>query len=260
MKTVALFTKGLSTVLLVFVLTVFMWAPSSAQEDVADEAKEKMEEVVEEVKQEVMGTDDAEVTEEAVTETATETAEETAEDAAGKMEETTTEPAAEAAEEVAEEAQEGSMKAADEEATQEAAENAEADKEMAAEAEQKSLYERLGGYDAISAVVDDFFKRMIPDEQLGRFFIGLSTDSKKRVQQLTVDYICSAAGGPCTYTGRDMVTSHAGLNINESDWELSAKYLVETLDKFNVPAQEQADVLNFVGSLKGAIVEQPAEN
>src|SRR5919109_3325183 len=55
---------------------------------------------------------------------------------------------------------------------------------------EKSLYERLGGYDAIAAVIDDFFKRMINDPQLGRFFIGLSTDSKMRALQLTVDFVC----------------------------------------------------------------------
>lgn len=119
---------------------------------------------------------------------------------------------------------------------------------------EKSLYERLGGYDAIAAVIDDFFKRMINDPQLGRFFIGLSTDSKMRAQQLTVDFVCNATGGPCLYTGRDMKTVHTGLNINEDDWNLSAKYLTATLDKFNVPEKEKSEVLNLVTSLKGVIV------
>ncbi|HEX3036658.1 MAG TPA: group 1 truncated hemoglobin [Thermodesulfobacteriota bacterium] len=119
---------------------------------------------------------------------------------------------------------------------------------------EKSLYERLGGYDAIAAVIDDFFKRMINDPQLGRFFIGLSTDSKMRAQQLTVDFVCNATGGPCLYTGRDMKTVHTGLNINEDDWNLSAKYLTATLDKFNVPEKEKSEVLSLVTSLKGVIV------
>ncbi|HSE84319.1 MAG TPA: group 1 truncated hemoglobin [Thermodesulfobacteriota bacterium] len=123
---------------------------------------------------------------------------------------------------------------------------------------QKSLYERLGGYDAIAAVIGDFFKRMINDPQLGRFFIGLSTDSKMRAQQLTVDFVCQATGGPCLYTGRDMKTVHTGLNINEDDWNLSAKHLSATLDKFNVPEKEKSEVLNLITSLKGVIVTPQA--
>lgn len=124
------------------------------------------------------------------------------------------------------------------------------------EVQPKSLYERLGGYDAVSAVIADFFGRMIPDKQLGRFFLGLSTDSKTRIQQLTVDFVCKATGGPCAYTGRDMKTVHTGINITESDWDLSAKYLSETLDKFQVPEKEKTEVLNLVTSLKPVIVGQ----
>lgn len=130
------------------------------------------------------------------------------------------------------------------------------DRVVVEEVQPKSLYERLGGYDAVSAVIDDFFKRMIPDKQLGRFFLGLSTDSKTKVQQHTVDFVCKATGGPCAYTGRDMKTVHTGLNITESDWDLSAKYLTQTLDKFQVPEKEKTEVLNLVTSLKPVIVGQ----
>ena len=66
----------------------------------------------------------------------------------------------------------------------------------------KSLYERLGGYNAIAAVVDDFVGRLVSDKQFERFFTGHSTDSKKRIRQHIVDQLCAAAGGPCVYTGR----------------------------------------------------------
>lgn len=124
------------------------------------------------------------------------------------------------------------------------------------EKEEESLYKRLGGYDAIALVVEDFFGRMIPNEQLGKYFVGLSTDSKRRAMQLTVDFVCSATGGPCLYTGRDMKTSHTGLGITDGEWDLSVKLLVETLDKFKVPDKEKGELLNLVGSLKGQIVEQ----
>jgi hemoglobin len=68
--------------------------------------------------------------------------------------------------------------------------------------------------------------------------------------------MCQAAGGPVVYTGRDMKTSHAGLGISESDWQVTAGHLITSLEKFNVPEPEKQEVLEFVSSLKGDIVEQ----
>ncbi len=121
---------------------------------------------------------------------------------------------------------------------------------------EKSLYERLGGYNAIAAVVDDFAARQIADPQLGRFYVGHSTDSKKKIRQLIVDQLCEATGGPCIYTGRDMKTSHVGLGITESDFQVGVKLLTATLDKFKVPQKEKEDVFAAVSSLKKDIVEK----
>ena len=126
----------------------------------------------------------------------------------------------------------------------------------AAAQKQKTLYERLGGYDAIAAVVDDFIGRLVADKQFERFFAGHSTDSKKRIRQHIVDQFCAAAGGPCIYTGRTMKDSHAGLGITEDDWNAAAQHLVATLDKFKVGAQEKKELLDFVGGLKKDIVEK----
>jgi hemoglobin len=121
---------------------------------------------------------------------------------------------------------------------------------------QKSLYDRLGGYNAVAAVVDDFVGRLLADKQFDRFFAGHSTDSKKRIRQHIVDQLCAAAGGPCVYTGRTMKDSHAGLGITEAEWDAAAKHLVASLDKFKVGAQEKQDLLAFVTSIKGDIVEK----
>jgi hemoglobin len=123
-------------------------------------------------------------------------------------------------------------------------------------AQEKSLYDRLGGYNAIAAVVDDFIGRLIADKRFEKFFSGFSIDSKKRIRQHIVDQFCAAAGGPCVYTGRDMKTAHAGVGITEDDWNAAAKHLVESLDKFKVPEKEKNDLLAFVGSLKKDIVEK----
>ncbi|HYF34605.1 MAG TPA: group 1 truncated hemoglobin [Prosthecobacter sp.] len=118
-----------------------------------------------------------------------------------------------------------------------------------------SLYKRLGGYDAIAAVTDDFLGRLVADPQLKRFFVGFSNDSKQRIRQHTVNFLCKATGGPCEYNGRDMKTVHTGVGITEEDWNLSVKHLEATLDKFKVPARERQEVLAAIGGLKGDIVE-----
>lgn len=131
-----------------------------------------------------------------------------------------------------------------------------------ARAQQKpeaSLYKRLGGYDAIAAVVDDFIGRLLADKQLSRFFTGVSTDSKKRIRQLVVDQICAATGGPCIYLGRSMKASHEGLGITESDWQAAVGDLVATLDKFKVPEKEKNELLGAVSALKPDIVAPPAK-
>ena len=124
-----------------------------------------------------------------------------------------------------------------------------------AQAQGDSLYKRLGGYDAIAAVTDDFIGRLATDKDLGRFFKGASESSQKRIRQLVVDFLCNATGGPCVYNGRDMKTVHTGLKITEKDWDVSVKHLTATLDKFKVPAKEKGEVLTAISGLKKDIVE-----
>ena len=120
-----------------------------------------------------------------------------------------------------------------------------------------TLYKRLGGYDALAAVTDDFLGRLSTDTAFARFFGGHSTDSLKKLRQHVVDQLCVATGGPCIYLGRDTKTTHAGLGITERDWDISVKHLVATLDKFTVPAKEKDEVLAAVSGLKKDIVEKP---
>ncbi|MCG3162092.1 MAG: hypothetical protein JMDDDDMK_03331 [Acidobacteria bacterium] len=127
---------------------------------------------------------------------------------------------------------------------------------LTANAQQKSLYHRLGGYDALAAVTDDFIGRLAADKELGRFFTGASDDSKKRIRQLVLDQLCQATGGPCVYIGRDMKTVHKGLKITEKDWDIAVRHLTATLDKFKAPSREKHEVLTAISSLKKDIVEQ----
>jgi len=127
---------------------------------------------------------------------------------------------------------------------------------VSAQSDGNSLYKRLGGYDAIAAVTDDFIGRMATDKKLGRFFVGLSDNSKARVAQLVKDQLCAATGGPCSYIGRDMKTSHKGMGIAEEDWDIAVKHLLATLTKFKVGEKEQQDLAAALMTLKPDIVEK----
>ena len=121
-----------------------------------------------------------------------------------------------------------------------------------------SLYTRLGGYDAVAAVVDDFVPRLQGDEQLGRFWLHRGEDGVAREKQLLTDFLCANAGGPVYYAGRDMTTSHRGMRISGSDWQRLIGHLSDTLDKFEVAEAEKNDVLAFVESTRDEIVEVEA--
>ncbi len=117
-----------------------------------------------------------------------------------------------------------------------------------------SLYDRLGGKEAITAVVDQFVANVAADARInGRF---AATDIPKLKRHL-VDQVCMATGGPCTYTGRDMKTAHAGMKITNADFDALVEDLIGALKKFNVPEGEQKELLALLGPMKKEIVEVP---
>jgi len=120
--------------------------------------------------------------------------------------------------------------------------------------QQQTLYHRLGGYDALAAVTDDFIGRLASDPQLKRFFVGHNKEGVTRIRQHVIDFLCVATGGPCAYTGQDMRTAHTGLGITDADWDASARDLVATLDKFHVPEKEKGEVMGAISPLKADIV------
>ena len=119
----------------------------------------------------------------------------------------------------------------------------------------KSLYTRLGGYDAITAVVENLLPRLVNDAQLGRFWQNRGADGMRREKQLLIDFLCASAGGPLYYTGRDMALSHKGMKISGSDWAAFIRHVNATLDAFQVPQQERGEVVAFIESTKPDIVE-----
>jgi hemoglobin len=119
----------------------------------------------------------------------------------------------------------------------------------------KTLYARLGGYDSIAAVADNLLPRLMGDPQLGRFWAHRGEDGLRREKQLLIDFLCSCASGPLVYTGRDMKTSHKGMQISESDWSAFMGHLSATLDHLDVPQEEKDEVTSFIESTKGDIAE-----
>lgn len=128
-----------------------------------------------------------------------------------------------------------------------------------------SLYDRLGGIAAISAVVDQFIANVAADPEMQRTFKPLLEDVGKngaesaRLRLLRanlIDQIGEAAGGPLKYKGKDMVTAHKGMKITEKEFNALVADLVTALNKFKVPAAEQNDLLTVLGGLKGQIVGQ----
>ncbi|MGI9327877.1 MAG: group I truncated hemoglobin [Pseudomonadales bacterium] len=121
-----------------------------------------------------------------------------------------------------------------------------------------SLYQRLGGYDAIAAVADALMTRLKKDEQLRRFYDHRGTNGIEREQQLLIDFLCESSGGPMIYTGRDLRSSHIGMGLNEEDWKRAMHHLSSTLDTFNVPAAEKEELMSFHNHLKREIVHEQA--
>jgi hemoglobin len=117
----------------------------------------------------------------------------------------------------------------------------------------KSLYDRLGGKGAITAVVDDFVGNVAADKRINGYFAKADVP---RLKGNLVDQICQATGGPCVYTGKDMKTAHKGMGIADADFNALVEDLVKTLSKFNVPAREQGELLGILGPLKPQIVNQ----
>jgi hemoglobin len=123
---------------------------------------------------------------------------------------------------------------------------------------QQSLYSRLGGYDVIAAFVRDLMPRLRTDPILAVYWKGISEDSARRGDQLTVDFICAAFEGPVYYAGRDMKLSHKGLGISEPEWDIFMPHVAATLDSVGIAPREKEEFLKITAGLKWDIVEVPS--
>jgi len=128
----------------------------------------------------------------------------------------------------------------------------------AQEMKKKSLYSRLGGKKAITAVVEEFVNNCAGDSRINKFFADTAKDPNRLAKFKTnlVNQICQASGGPCKYRGKDMKTAHKGMGVSGADFDALVEDLVKALDKFNVGATEKNELLGALGPMKGDIVEK----
>jgi len=131
--------------------------------------------------------------------------------------------------------------------------------EQAAEAaaEEKTLYERLGGVYSIATVVDDFIERLLLNEILNAnpaINKARTHVPKAGLKYYVTEMVCQATGGPQKYSGRTIKESHKDMNITEAEWDAMAADFKKTLDKFNVPEKEQNELFTIIGSTKPDIV------
>ena len=117
---------------------------------------------------------------------------------------------------------------------------------------ERSLYERLGGIDAITAVARAFEDRAAKDDRINQKFARTNLD---RLTKEFVDQLCQDTGGPCTYTGLSMKKTHTNMGVTSGEWDAFMEDLIATLDGFNVGKAEQDELLNLLGPMRAEIVE-----
>ena len=127
------------------------------------------------------------------------------------------------------------------------------------EAKEKTLYQRLGGKKAITAVVDEFVGRVAADRRINGYFAATAADPQRLAsfKMKLVDQICMASGGPCHYEGKDMKSAHMGMGITSADFNALVEDLGGALDKFKVGDREKGELLGALAPMKTDIVEKP---
>jgi hemoglobin len=121
----------------------------------------------------------------------------------------------------------------------------------------RSLYDRLGGQQAVTAVIDSFVAIVAKDDRINKKF---AKSDVARVKSKLVEQVCAQTGGPCTYTGLPMKQAHLNMGVTEGEFNALVEDLVKTLNAYNVPKAEQDELLGALGTMKGDIVEVPGSN
>jgi hemoglobin len=115
-----------------------------------------------------------------------------------------------------------------------------------------SLYDRLGGLDAITALTESWVARVGGDDRANQKFAR--TDIPRLMKEV-IDQLCEATGGPCTYTGRTMKETHDGMAVTAGEFDVVMQHLDATLDELNVPRTDQDELIALIMPMRADIVE-----
>jgi hemoglobin len=128
---------------------------------------------------------------------------------------------------------------------------------QAANAE-KSLYDRLGGQPAVQAVASGLVDRILADNRVNKWFAhaAASPANADAYKSKLAEFICQNTGGPCKYTGRDMVSAHKGREVTSEAFDAVVQDLVAVLDNLKVPQKDKDQLLGILGPLKSSIVQK----
>lgn len=120
-----------------------------------------------------------------------------------------------------------------------------------------TLYKRLGGKTAITAVIEEFVNNCAGDARINKFFADTAKDPKRlaKFKKHLVNQVCEASGGPCKYKGKDMKAAHKGMGIKDEHFNALVEDLVKALDKFKVPEKEKNELLGLLGPMKADMIE-----
>jgi hemoglobin len=116
---------------------------------------------------------------------------------------------------------------------------------------EQTLYERLGGHEGIRAVVDDFYDRLVADEEIGPFFEGSDMELLRRTQ---TDFLCEAAGGPETYDAAPIREAHLHVPFTPEHIQRAVELLEESLDAFDVPEEDAEKVVGAVAAYESELL------
>ncbi|MCL2726459.1 MAG: group 1 truncated hemoglobin [Polyangiaceae bacterium] len=123
----------------------------------------------------------------------------------------------------------------------------------------KSLYDRIGGKDAVSKIVDSFLKNLESNAVTKKHFVKLSKDRKEKFRQEVADQLCQLTGGDCHYNGKDMKAAHKGMRITEAEWNATIAALKAAMDENAVGDAETSDLMALLAPMKDDIVEVKAK-
>lgn len=119
---------------------------------------------------------------------------------------------------------------------------------------EQTLYERIGGEEAITGLIDSFYDKVLADPELAHYFEHTPMEKQRRMQR---EFFSMAAGGPIKYTGRTMSEAHRHLKISRHDFRRFTEHLIETMEEIGISEEDVLDIITKINMYVGEITGEP---